>query len=181
MSRCAVLARISAVVAGRCAAPAGRWPTAPSHARQARRRRHARRQTGRRRCARFCCRPTRWIYDGDNQTSRRSAMSRSWMRAASSTPTASPMTRRPTRSPPTAMSAITDRLGNVAFSDHVVLTDHMREGVLNGFGALIGKNGRLAARQRPARGRHHGDRAAQRSTAPARSATSRDSARRSGR
>ncbi len=39
----------------------------------------------------------------------------------------------------------TDRLGNVAFSDHVVLTDHMRDGVLNGFGALIGKNGRLTA------------------------------------
>jgi len=41
--------------------------------------------------------------------------------------------------------SLTDRLGNVAFSEHVVLTDHMREGVLNGFGALIGKNGRLTA------------------------------------
>jgi LPS-assembly protein len=41
--------------------------------------------------------------------------------------------------------SLTDRLGNVAFSDHVVLTDHMREGALNGFGALIGKNGRLTA------------------------------------
>ena len=41
--------------------------------------------------------------------------------------------------------SITDTAGNVAFSDHVVLADHMREGVLNGFGALIGKNGRLAA------------------------------------
>jgi LPS-assembly protein len=40
---------------------------------------------------------------------------------------------------------VTDTTGNVAFSDHVVLTDHMRDGVLNGFGALIGKNGRLAA------------------------------------
>ena len=40
---------------------------------------------------------------------------------------------------------VTDTLGNVAFSDHVVLTDHMRDGVLDGFGALIGKNGRLAA------------------------------------
>lgn len=39
----------------------------------------------------------------------------------------------------------TDQKGNVAFSDHVVLTDHMRDGVLNGFGALIGKTGRLAA------------------------------------
>ena len=41
--------------------------------------------------------------------------------------------------------SITDTAGNVAFSDHVVLTDHMRDGALNGFGALIGKNGRLAA------------------------------------
>ena len=35
--------------------------------------------------------------------------------------------------------------GNVAFADHVVLTDQMRDGALDGFGALIGKNGRLAA------------------------------------
>ena len=42
--------------------------------------------------------------------------------------------------------SITDSRGNVAFADHVVLTDHMRDGVLNGFGALIGKSGRLAAR-----------------------------------
>ncbi|MGH6829296.1 MAG: LPS-assembly protein LptD [Rhizomicrobium sp.] len=41
--------------------------------------------------------------------------------------------------------SLTDRLGNVAFSDHVVLTDHMRDGALSGFGALIGKNGRLVA------------------------------------
>jgi LPS-assembly protein len=41
--------------------------------------------------------------------------------------------------------SLTDRLGNVAFADHVVLRDHMRDGVLNGFGALIGKNGRLTA------------------------------------
>ena len=41
--------------------------------------------------------------------------------------------------------SITDARGNVAFADHVVLTDHMRDGALNGFGALIGKNGRLAA------------------------------------
>ncbi|HEX4271831.1 MAG TPA: LPS assembly protein LptD [Rhizomicrobium sp.] len=38
-----------------------------------------------------------------------------------------------------------DERGNVAFSDHVVLKDRMRDGVLSGFGALIGKNGRLAA------------------------------------
>jgi LPS-assembly protein len=38
-----------------------------------------------------------------------------------------------------------DEHGNVAFSDHVVLRDRMREGVLQGFGALIGKDGRLAA------------------------------------
>ena len=41
--------------------------------------------------------------------------------------------------------SITDEHGNVAFADHVLLTDHMRDGALNGFGALIGKNGRLAA------------------------------------
>ncbi len=41
--------------------------------------------------------------------------------------------------------SITDPRGNVAFADHVVLTDHMRDGVLNGFGALIGSSGRLAA------------------------------------
>ncbi|HEY4078060.1 MAG TPA: LPS assembly protein LptD [Rhizomicrobium sp.] len=42
--------------------------------------------------------------------------------------------------------SIIDTRGNVAFADHVVLTDHMRDGVLKGFGALIGKSGRLAAR-----------------------------------
>ena len=41
--------------------------------------------------------------------------------------------------------SITDERGNVAFADHVLLTDHMRDGALGGFGALIGKNGRLAA------------------------------------
>ena len=41
--------------------------------------------------------------------------------------------------------SITDARGNVAFADHVVLTDRMRDGALSGFGALIGKNGRLAA------------------------------------
>ncbi len=39
-----------------------------------------------------------------------------------------------------------DERGNVAFSDHVVLKDKMRQGVLSGFGALIGQNGKLAAR-----------------------------------
>ncbi|HEU0096131.1 MAG TPA: hypothetical protein VFQ52_06730, partial [Rhizomicrobium sp.] len=42
--------------------------------------------------------------------------------------------------------SITDTQGNVAFADHVVLSDHMRDGVLSGFGALIGRSGRLAAR-----------------------------------
>jgi len=41
--------------------------------------------------------------------------------------------------------SMTDTSGNVAFADHVTLTDHMREGALAGFGALIGKTGRLAA------------------------------------
>src|SRR5581483_4207440 len=41
--------------------------------------------------------------------------------------------------------ALTDTDGNVAFVDHLVLTDHMRDGALTGFGALIGQNGRLAA------------------------------------
>src|SRR6185312_4426809 len=42
--------------------------------------------------------------------------------------------------------SIMDTKGNVAFADHVVLTDRMRNGALSGFGALIGKSGRLAAR-----------------------------------
>lgn len=41
--------------------------------------------------------------------------------------------------------SVMDANGNVAFADHVVLTDHMRDGALAGFGALIGKNGRLVA------------------------------------
>jgi LPS-assembly protein len=41
--------------------------------------------------------------------------------------------------------SITDVKGNVVFADHVTLTDHMRDGVLDGFGALLGKTGRLAA------------------------------------
>jgi LPS-assembly protein len=35
--------------------------------------------------------------------------------------------------------------GNVAFAKHVVLTDKLRDGALEGFGAFIGKNGRLVA------------------------------------
>jgi LPS-assembly protein len=41
--------------------------------------------------------------------------------------------------------SLTDEKGNVSFADHVVLTDRMRDGTLAGFGALLGKNGRLAA------------------------------------
>jgi LPS-assembly protein len=41
--------------------------------------------------------------------------------------------------------SLTDEKGNVAFSDHVVLTDKMRDGVLRSFAALLGKNGRLVA------------------------------------
>ncbi len=41
--------------------------------------------------------------------------------------------------------SLMDASGSVAFANHVVLTDHMRDGALSGFGALIGKNGRLAA------------------------------------
>lgn len=41
--------------------------------------------------------------------------------------------------------SVLDEKGNVAFADHVVLKDRMREGALQGFGALIGKTGRLAA------------------------------------
>lgn len=38
-----------------------------------------------------------------------------------------------------------DEKGNVAFANHVTLTDKMREGALEGFSALIGSTGRLAA------------------------------------
>ncbi|HXC54421.1 MAG TPA: LPS assembly protein LptD [Rhizomicrobium sp.] len=41
--------------------------------------------------------------------------------------------------------SLTDEKGNVAFADHVTLTDKMRDGVLRSFAALIGKNGRLVA------------------------------------
>ena len=41
--------------------------------------------------------------------------------------------------------SLTDEKGNVAFADHVTLTDKMRDGVLKSFAALIGKNGRMVA------------------------------------
>lgn len=41
--------------------------------------------------------------------------------------------------------SLMDRNGNVAFANHVTLTDHMRDGALSGFGALIGKSGRMVA------------------------------------
>jgi LPS-assembly protein len=41
--------------------------------------------------------------------------------------------------------SLLDKGGNVAFAEHVILTDHMRDGALQGFGARIGKNGRLVA------------------------------------
>ncbi len=41
--------------------------------------------------------------------------------------------------------SLTDEKGNVAFSDHVELTDKMRDGVLHSFAALIGKSGRMVA------------------------------------
>ena len=41
--------------------------------------------------------------------------------------------------------SVTDERGNVAFATSVVLSDSMRNGALTGFGALIGKSGRLAA------------------------------------
>jgi len=41
--------------------------------------------------------------------------------------------------------SVTQANGDVAFANHVVLTDKMRDGALEGFAALIGKNGRLVA------------------------------------
>jgi LPS-assembly protein len=41
--------------------------------------------------------------------------------------------------------SLTDEKGNVAFADHVTLTDKMRDGALKSFAALIGKSGRLVA------------------------------------
>jgi LPS-assembly protein len=48
--------------------------------------------------------------------------------------------------------SITDERGNVAFANSVVLTDRFRNGALNGFGALIGQSGRLAAASAQRRG-----------------------------
>jgi LPS-assembly protein len=41
--------------------------------------------------------------------------------------------------------SVTDDSGNVAFADRVELTGDLREGALQGFSALLGENGRLAA------------------------------------
>jgi len=41
--------------------------------------------------------------------------------------------------------SLMDKQGNVAFAEHVTLTDKMRDGALTGFGALLGKNGRMVA------------------------------------
>jgi len=41
--------------------------------------------------------------------------------------------------------SVLDEKGNVAFADHVTLSDKMREGALSTFSALIGKTGRVAA------------------------------------
>jgi LPS-assembly protein len=41
--------------------------------------------------------------------------------------------------------SVMDRNGNVAFAEHVTLTDKMRNGALDGFRALLGKHGRLVA------------------------------------
>ena len=41
--------------------------------------------------------------------------------------------------------SLLDAKGNVAFAEHATLTDKMRDGALQGFAALIGKTGRLAA------------------------------------
>lgn len=40
---------------------------------------------------------------------------------------------------------VMDENGNVTFAEHVELTDRMRDGILSGFGALLGKTGRVAA------------------------------------
>jgi len=41
--------------------------------------------------------------------------------------------------------ALVEKDGSVAFADHVVLTDKMRDGVITGFGARLGGRGRLVA------------------------------------
>ena len=95
--------------------------------------------------ARSCCRPTRSIYDGDDQTV--AAVGHVEIVDEGRILDADNVTYDQKTDKVTADGhvSITDASGNVAFADHVVLTDHMRDGALNGFGALIGKNGRLAA------------------------------------
>lgn len=41
--------------------------------------------------------------------------------------------------------SLLDKTGNVAFADHVVLTDKMRDGAIKGFGAYLGGNSRMVA------------------------------------
>jgi LPS-assembly protein len=41
--------------------------------------------------------------------------------------------------------SLLDKTGNVAFADHVVLTDKMRDGAIQGFGAYLGGNARMVA------------------------------------
>ena len=41
--------------------------------------------------------------------------------------------------------SLLDKTGNVAFAEHVVLTDKMRDGVIKGFGAWLGGNARMVA------------------------------------
>ena len=80
------------------------------------------------------------------------------------------------------MSASTDAKGNVAFADHVVLTDHMRDGALEGLRRADRQDRPAGRRQAPTRSEgRFTDRDPTPPTRPARSATSRASARRSGR
>ena len=58
--------------------------------------------------------------------------------------------------------SVTDAPGNVAFADHVVLTDQMRDGALQRLRRADRQEWPAGRRQRPARGRHHGDRASDR-------------------
>ena len=85
------------------------------------------------------------VYDGDNKTV--AAVGRVEINDQGRTLLAERVEYDQTTDTVTARGhvSITDTRGNVAFADHVVLTGHMRDGALSGFGALIGKNGRLAA------------------------------------
>jgi LPS-assembly protein len=85
------------------------------------------------------------IYDGDNQTVQ--AQGHVEIDDAGSILTADNVIYNQATDTVTAKGhvTLTDTNGNVAFVDHLVLTDHMRDGALTGFGALIGENGRLAA------------------------------------